>query len=131
MTGRRVAAAISTLALLSAGTGLALLAERTWPFASWSILVFAVWIAFPAWLFHATAPFAVPRAGLGQAFAVLAPLALAGGAAALGYAVWAENDVPLPIAFIAVPAVQLAVVVPFLLFTGTDKRQDGRGLQRS
>ena len=123
MTGRRVSVAISTLALLSAGAGLALLAERTWPFGSWSILAFAAWIVFPAWLFHATAPAAVPRAGLGKAFAILAPLALVGGAGALGYAVWRQHDAPLPLAFIAVPAVQLAVVTPFLLFTGTDKRQ--------
>ncbi len=121
MTGRRIAIGVSVLALLSAGTGLSLLAARTWPFDSWAILVFALWIAFPAWLFHATAPSAAPRAALGKAFAVLAPLALVGGAAALGHAVWLQQDAPLPMAFIAVPALQLAVVMPFLLFTGTDK----------
>ena len=42
-------------------------------------------------------------------------------AAALGHAVWRQQDAPLPMAFIAVPALQLAVVMPFLLFTGTDK----------
>ncbi|MYE10727.1 MAG: hypothetical protein F4X99_03500 [Gammaproteobacteria bacterium] len=121
MTGRRIAIGVSVLALLSAGAGLSLLAARTWPFDSWAILVFALWIAFPAWLFHATAPSAAPRAALGKAFAVLAPLALVGGAAALGHAVWRQQDAPLPMAFIAVPALQLAVVMPFLLFTGTDK----------
>ena len=122
MRGRGVRIGVSVLALLSAGAGLALLAARTWPFDSWSILALALWIAFPAWLFHATAPSAAPRPALGKAFAVLAPLALVGGVAALGLAVWLERDAPLPLAFIAVPAVQLAVVMPFLLFTGTDKR---------
>lgn len=121
MARGRVRIGVSVLALCSAGAGLSLLAARTWPFDSWSILVFAAWIAFPAWLFHATAPTAAPRAALGKAFAVLAPLALVGGAAALGHAVWLQRDAPLPMAFIAVPAVQLAVVMPFLLFTGTDK----------
>ena len=130
MRGRRVRIGVSVLALLSAGAGLTFLAARTWPFDSWSILVFAVWIVFPAWLFHATAPSAAPRAALGKAFAVLAPLALVGGAAALGHAVWLERDAPLPMAFIAVPAVQLAVVMPFLLFTGTDKR-GAQGVQES
>ena len=130
MTGRRIRIGVSVLALLSAGAGLSLLAARTWPFDSWSIVVFAAWIAFPAWLFHATAPSAAPRPALGKAFAVLAPLALVGGAAALGQAVWLERDAPLPMAFIAVPAVQLAVVMPFALFTGTDK-SGAQGLQES
>ncbi|MDE0349097.1 MAG: hypothetical protein OXM56_05265 [Gammaproteobacteria bacterium] len=122
---RRGALAIGVLALASVGTSLALLAGRTWPFTSWSVLVFAAWIVFPAWLFHVTAPVALPRGALGRTFAALAPLALVGGCAAIGYAAWRQEDDPLPLAFIAVPAVQLAVAMPFFLFTGTDKRQGG------
>lgn len=121
---RRGAIAIGALALASVATSLALLAGRTWPFTSWSVVVFAAWIALPAWLFHVTAPVALPRGALGRTFAALAPLALVGGCAAIGYAAWREHDDPLPLAFIAVPAVQLAVAMPFFLFTGTDKRQD-------
>ena len=137
MTGPRFGAitcgpiAIRALALLGAGGGLALLAAATWPFASWSILVFAAWIAFPAWVFHATAPLALPRRGLGPAFATLAPLALVGGVGLLGHAAWRQHDAPLPLAFLIVPAMQLAVVLPFLLFTGTDKSPDAVETQES
>ncbi len=115
---------IRILAVASVGASLALLAAKTWPFTSWSVLVFAAWLALPAWLVYVTSPAALPRLDLGRAFAVLSPLALLGGVGALGYGVWGQPDAPLPMAFIAAPAVQLAVVMPFLLFTGTDKRGD-------
>ena len=116
--------AISVLALLSAAASLAFLAVRTWPFTSWSLLAFAAWIALPAWLCHVVAPRALPRAVLGRTFAALAPLALVGGCVAIGFAVWRQPDAALPIAFIAAPAVQLAVTMPFLLFTSTDNLED-------
>ena len=125
MTGRRFGTiAISVLALLSATASLALLGVRTWPFTSWSILAFAAWIALPAWLCHMVAPLALPRDVLGRVFAILAPLALVGGCIAIGFAVWRHPDAPLPIAFIAAPAVQLAVTMPFLLFTSTDELEE-------
>ena len=92
--------------------------------------MFAAWLVLPPWLVYVTSPVALPRLDLGRAFGAFSPLALLGGVAALGYAFWGQPNAPLPMAFVAAPAVQLAVVIPFLLFTGTDKRGDG-GLQES
>lgn len=125
MTGPRFGTiAISVLALLSAAASLAVLGVRTWPFTSWSLLAFAAWIALPAWLCHVVAPLALARDVLGPVFATLAPLALVGGCVAIGLAAWRRPDAPLPIAFVVAPAVQLAVAIPFLLFTSTDKPEE-------
>ena len=124
VTKRRIGSGtVTALALCTGLTNLVLLAVESWPFTSWAIGVFALWIALPAWLFHMTARVADRGDVLALPYMVIAPLALIGGLVSVAHGVWARGGDALAMAFIGAPLAQLAVVVPFLLMTGTDKQR--------
>ena len=124
VTKRRVGAVGVTALALCTGLGnLVLLAVESWPFTNWATGVFALWIALPAWLFHMTARVADRGDVLALPYMVIAPLALIGGLVSVAHGVWARGGDALPMAFIGAPLAQLAVVMPFLLMTGTDKQR--------
>ena len=125
VTKRRVGSvAVTALAGCTGLGNLVLLAVESWPFNSWAIGVFALWIALPAWLFHMTARVADRGDVLALPYMVIAPLALIGGLVSVAHGVWARGGDALPMAFIGAPLAQLAVVMPFLLMTGTDKQRN-------
>ncbi len=131
VTKRRIGSgAVTALAGCTGLGSLVLLAVESWPFTSWAIGVFALWIALPAWLFHMTARVAERGDALALPYVVVAPLALIGGLVSVAHGVWTRGGDALPMAFIGAPLAQMVAVVPFLLMTGTDKRRDGVSQER-